>query len=393
MDENKDFIPSLTLDPSGAQSASAVQAAPTAQGVSGAAESTEQKEVPEEKLDINRLSPAEQAAVREFASKIDVNNTEQVLSYGSAAQKNIADFSGAALEKVRTKDMGEIGGELSDLVVQLKGMNFDESEKKGFKGLFKKSAQNIASLKAQYDKAETNIDKITGELEKHEVTLMKDIAMMDKMYEKNQQYFKELTMYIIAGKLRCKQLREEELPKLQQKAKETGLAEDAQAANDYANMIGRFEKKLYDLELTRMVSIQMSPQIRMIQSNDSVMAEKIRSSIVNTIPLWKSQMVLALTMHHSQQAMEAQREVNDVTNRLLQQNAEKLHQGSVEIAKESERGVVDMETLKKTNQELISTLEEVRQIQADGAQKRAEAEVELGRIEGELKQKLLELRG
>ena len=393
MDENKDFIPSLTLDPSGAQSASAVQAAPTAQGISGAAESTEQKEVPEEKLDINRLSPAEQAAVREFASKIDVNNTEQVLSYGSAAQKNIADFSGAALEKVRTKDMGEIGGELSDLVVQLKGMNFDESEKKGFKGLFKKSAQNIASLKAQYDKAETNIDKITGELEKHEVTLMKDIAMMDKMYEKNQQYFKELTMYIIAGKLRCKQLREEELPKLQQKAKETGLAEDAQAANDYANMIGRFEKKLYDLELTRMVSIQMSPQIRMIQSNDSVMAEKIRSSIVNTIPLWKSQMVLALTMHHSQQAMEAQREVNDVTNRLLQQNAEKLHQGSVEIAKESERGVVDMETLKKTNQELISTLEEVRQIQADGAQKRAEAEVELGRIEGELKQKLLELRG
>ena len=222
---------------------------------------------------------------------------------------------------------------------------------------------------------------------------MKDIAMMDKMYEKNQQYYKELTMYILAGKLKCKQLRETELPAMQAKARETNKAEDAQAANDFANMIGRFEKKLYDLELTRTISIQMAPQIRMIQSNDAVMAEKIRSSIVNTIPLWKSQMVMALTLHHSQQAMEAQRNVNDVTNRLLQQNAEKLHQGSVEIARESERGIVDIETLQKTNQELISTLEEVRQIQADGAAKRAEAEVELGRIEGELKQKLLELRG
>ena len=392
MEENKEFIPSLTLDPN----AAAAQAAPdmsfeepTAEAVAPA----KKEEVPPEKLEFERLSPAEQAAVREFAGQIDVTNSEQILNYGSAAQKNIADFSSAALSKVRTKDLGEIGDELSDLVVELQGLNFEENEKKGFLGFFKKQRQSIAALKAQYDQAEDNVDKITAELEKHEVTLMKDIAMMDKMYEKNQQYYKELTMYILAGKLKCKELRENELPEYQARARESGKAEDAQAANDFANMIGRFEKKLHDLELTRMVSIQMAPQIRMIQSNDSVMAEKIRSSIVNTIPLWKSQMVMALTLHHSQQAMEAQREVNDVTNRLLQQNAEKLHQGSVEIAKEAERGIVDIETLQKTNQELISTLEEVRQIQADGAAKRAEAEVELGRIEGELKQKLLELRG
>ena len=391
MDENKEFIPSLTLDPN----ATATQAAPdlTFEEPTAEAVAPAKQEVPPEKLEFERLSPAEQAAVRDFAGQIDVTNSEQILNYGSAAQKNIADFSGAALSKVRTKDLGEIGDELSDLVVELQGLNFEENEKKGFLGFFKKQRQSIAALKAQYDQAEDNVDKITAELEKHEVTLMKDIAMMDKMYEKNQQYYKELTMYILAGKLKCKELRETELPKLQATARETGKAEDAQAANDFANMIGRFEKKLHDLELTRMVSIQMAPQIRMIQSNDSVMAEKIRSSIVNTIPLWKSQMVMALTLHHSQQAMEAQRNVNDVTNRLLQQNAEKLHQGSVEIAKEAERGIVDIETLQKTNQELISTLEEVRQIQADGAAKRAEAEIELGRIEGELKQKLLELRG
>ena len=392
MDENKEFIPSLTLDPNAAAAQAAPEMSfeePTAEAIAPA----KKEEVPPEKLEFERLSPAEQAAVREFAGQIDVTNSEQILNYGSAAQKNIADFSGAALSKVRTKDLGEIGDELSDLVVELQGLNFEENEKKGFLGFFKKQRQSIAALKAQYDQAEDNVDKITAELEKHEVTLMKDIAMMDKMYEKNQQYYKELTMYILAGKLKCKELREKELPEYQARARESGKAEDAQAANDFANMIGRFEKKLHDLELTRMVSIQMAPQIRMIQSNDSVMAEKIRSSIVNTIPLWKSQMVMALTLHHSQQAMEAQREVNDVTNRLLQQNAEKLHQGSVEIAKEAERGIVDIETLQKTNQELISTLEEVRQIQADGAAKRAEAEVELGRIEGELKQKLLELRG
>ena len=388
MDENKEFIPSLTLDPNAAAAQAAVIEEPTAETIA-----PKKEEVPPEKLEFERLSSAEQAAVTQFAEQIDVTNSEQILNYGSAAQKNIADFSGAALGKVRTKDMGEIGEELSDLVVELQGLDFDESEKKGFLGFFKKQRQNIAALKAQYDKAEDNVDKITAELEKHEVTLMKDIAMMDKMYEKNQQYYKELTMYILAGKLKCKQLRETELPAMQAKARETNKAEDAQAANDFANMIGRFEKKLYDLELTRTISIQMAPQIRMIQSNDAVMAEKIRSSIVNTIPLWKSQMVMALTLHHSQQAMEAQRNVNEVTNRLLQQNAEKLHQGSVEIAREAERGIVDIETLQKTNQELISTFEEVRQIQADGAAKRAEAEVELGRIEGELKQKLLELRG
>ena len=391
MDESKEFIPSLTLDPNAAQTAAApaIEEPAAPEATAG-----KKEEPPAEKLDFDRLSPAEQAAVREFARQIDVTNAEQILNYGSAAQKNVADFSDAALGKVRTKDMGEIGQELSDLVVELQGLDFDEGEeKKGFFGLFKKTRQNIASLKAQYDKAETNVDKITAELEKHEVTLMKDIAMMDKLYEKNQQYYNELTMYIVAGKLRCEELRTKDLPELQRKARESGLAEDAQAANDFANMIGRFEKKIHDLELTRMISVQMSPQIRMIQSNDAVMSEKIRSSIVNTIPLWKSQMVLALTLHHSQQAMEAQREVNDVTNALLRANAEKLHQGSVDIAREAERGIVDIETLQKTNQELIATLEEVRQIQADGAQKRAAAEVELGRIEGELKQKLLELRG
>ena len=389
MAENNEFIPSLTLDPNAASAAEALSFEEPA----AAPAEAKKEEAPAEQLEFERLSSAEQAAVTQFAGQIDVTNSEQILNYGSAAQKNIADFSGAALGKVRTKDMGAIGDELADLVVELQGLDFDESEKKGFLGFFKKQRQNIAALKAQYDKAEDNVDKITAELEKHEVTLMKDIAMMDKMYEKNQQYYKELTMYILAGKLKCKQLRETELPAMQAKARETNKAEDAQAANDFANMIGRFEKKLYDLELTRTISIQMAPQIRMIQSNDSVMAEKIRSSIVNTIPLWKSQMVMALTLHHSQQAMEAQRNVNEVTNRLLQQNAEKLHQGSVEIAREAERGIVDIETLQKTNQELISTLEEVRQIQADGAAKRAEAEVELGRIEGELKQKLLELRG
>ena len=282
---------------------------------------------------------------------------------------------------------------LGDLVIELQGLNFDPEEKKGFLGLFKKTTQNIASLKAQYDKAEVNVDKIVESLEKHEVVLMKDISMMDKMYERNLEYMKELTMYIIAGKLKIEQLRNEELPKYQQKAQESGLPEDAQVANDFANMIGRFEKKIHDLELTRTISIQMSPQIRMIQNNDSLMAEKIRSSIVNTIPLWKSQMVLALSLYHSDQAMKAQREVTDVTNQLLTKNAQALHQGSVAIAKETERGIVDIETLKKTNQELISTLDEVRQIQDDGRAKRMQAEEELGRIEGELKQKLLDMRG
>jgi len=390
MDEqNKESIPSLTLDPNATATAAATMEAPSAQDIPPVSEAA----APEEAVDMSKLSPAEQAAVREFSEKIDIMNTEQIMNYGSSSQKNIADFSENALNSVRTKDLGEVGKMLSDLVVELKGMNYDESEKKGLKGLFKKSTQNIASLKAQYDKAEVNIDKIVEKLQTHEVTLMKDVAMMDKMYEKNQEYLKELTMYILAGKLKCEQLRNEELPKLEQKARESGLPEDAQAANDFANMIGRFEKKLHDLELTRMISIQMSPQIRMIQNNDNLMAEKIQSSIVNTIPLWKSQMVMALSLYHSEQAAQAQHEVSEMTNQLLEQNAQKLHQSSVAIAKESERGIVDIETLKKTNQELIATLDEVRQIQDEGRAKRAQAEVELGRIEGELKQKLLEIKG
>ena len=383
MNEEKSYIPTLTLEP-------------TAEAVAEAAAPAEEevkKDIPIERPELEKLSPAEQAAVKAFAEKIDVLNTEQVMNYGSNAQKNISEFSEAALNSVRTKDLGEVGGMLGDLVVELQGLNFDPEEKKGFLGLFKKATQNIASLKAQYDKAEVNVDKIVESLEKHEVVLMKDISMMDKMYERNLEYMKELTMYIIAGKLKIEQLRNEELPKYQQKAQESGLPEDAQAANDFANMIGRFEKKIHDLELTRTISIQMSPQIRMIQNNDSLMAEKILSSIVNTIPLWKSQMVLALSLYHSDQAMKAQREVTDVTNQLLTKNAQALHQGSVAIAKETERGIVDIETLKKTNQELISTLDEVRQIQDDGRAKRMQAEEELGRIEGELKQKLLDMRG
>ena len=281
---------------------------------------------------------------------------------------------------------------LSSLVVELKGLNEDEKPK-GIMGLFKKAEKNIAATKAKFDKAEVNVDKITQQLQQHQVVLSQDISAMDKMFELNQAYFKELTMYIIAGKLRAQQLRENELVELQKKAEKSGLPEDAQAANDFANLIGRFEKKLHDLELTRMISLQMGPQIRMIQNNDLLMTEKIQTAIVNTIPLWKQQMVLALSMYHSQQAMEASHAVSEVTNDLLQHNAEALHTGSVEVAKESERGIVDLETLKKTNQHLIDTLEEVRKIQDDGRARRAEAEAELGRIEGELKRKLLEMKG
>ena len=376
------YIPSLTLEPN---AAAAVEEAPAPQAV--------KEDIPVEKPELSKLSPAEQAAVKEFAEKIDILNTEQVMNYGSAAQKNITEFSDAALNSVRTKDLGEVGDMLSDLVIELKGLNFEPEEKKGLRGLFKKTSQNIASLKAQYDKAEVNVDKIVESLETHEITLMKDISMMDKMYERNQEYMKELTMYILAGKIKIEHLRSVELPEIQAKARQSGLPEDAQAANDFANMIGRFEKKIHDLELTRTISIQMSPQIRMIQNNDTLMAEKIRSSIVNTIPLWKSQMVMALSLHHSEQAMKAQREVTDVTNELLTKNAQALHQGSVSIAREAERGIVDLETLKKTNQELIATLDEVRQIQDDGRARRAQAEEELGRIEGELKQKLLDMKG
>ena len=395
MSEEKSFIPALTLEPNAAQTEAAVEEAPVEekQAEQTPVEEKQAEQTPVEKLDISSLSPAEQAAVRDFSEKIDIKNTDQVMNYGSAAQKNISEFSDAALSSVKTKDLGECGDMLSELVVELKGLNFDEEEKKGFFGLFKKASQTIAEKKAQFDKAEVNVDKIVEELEKHEITLMKDISMMDKMYEKNEEYMKELTMYILAGKLKIEHLRNVELPEYVAKAKETGLPEDAQAANDFANLIGRFEKKIHDLELTRTISVQMAPQIRMVQNNDSLMAEKIRSSIVNTIPLWKNQMVLALSLYHSEQAMQAQRNVTDVTTELLMKNAKTLHQGSVNVAKESERGIVDMETLKQTNLELIATLDEVRQIQDDGRARRAQAEDELARIEGELKDKLLEMKG
>ena len=386
---SEEFIPTLTLDPNA--TAAAVEEAPKEEEV--VQEEAKEEEIPVEKLSLDSLSPAEQAAVMNFAQQIDIQNTEQIINYGSAAQKNISEFSDAALSSVRSKDLGEVGNMLSDLVVELQGLNFEPEEKKGLLGLFKKGTQNIASLKAQYDKAEINVDKVVEELEKHEVTLLKDISMMDKMYDKNSEYQKELTMYILAGKLRVEQLRKEELPKYVAKAQESGLPEDAQAANDFANLIGRFEKKLHDLELTRMISVQMAPQIRMVQNNDSLMSEKIRSSIVNTIPLWKNQMVMALALYNSEQAMKAQNEVTNVTNQLLEKNAQALHQGSVTIAKEAERGIVDIETLRKTNLELIATLDEVRQIQNDGRAKRAAAEEELARIENELNQKLLSMKG
>lgn len=384
-EKNTDYVPSLTLDPTSAEAPSAPLMATTELQIAEAEQAAAA-------LDINRLSEPEQLAVKEFSNKIDITDSNVVLQYGANAQKNIAEFSSSTLNSVRTKDMGEVGNMLSNLVVELKGFNYEEKQK-GLKGLFKKGQNQIAAMKVQYDKAEVNVNKITSMLENHQVTLLKDISMLDKMYDMNQAYFKELTMYILAGKQKLRECQENELKALQKRAEETGQPEDAQAANDYANMCNRFDKKLHDLELTRIISIQMAPQIRLIQNNDSLMVEKIQSSIVNTIPLWKSQMVLGLGLHHSQQAMEAQRNVTDVTNELLKKNSETLKMGSVEIAKESERGIVDIETLKITNQNLIDTIDEVREIQVEGSRKRREAELELGRIEGELKQKLLDLRG
>jgi len=382
-----EYTPKLTLTPDMEVPALTL----TPENEAAAAEKAQEDAVTAS-LDISQLTEAEQKAVNEFAKQIDITDTNAVLQYGAAAQKNIADFSGTTLNNIRTKDMGQVGDMLSNLVVELKGFNFSPEEKKGLKGLFRKATNHIAVLKAQYDKAEVNVDKITEMLESHQITLLKDVAVLDKMYKLNQTYFKELAMYILAGKQRLAEVRENELVALQKKAEESGLPEDAQAANDFANMCNRFEKKIHDLELTRMVSIQMAPQIRLIQNNNSLMIEKIQTSIVNTIPLWKSQMVLALSMYHSQQAMEAQRSVTNVTNELLRKNAEALKMGSIDAARESERGIVDLETLKHTNQMLIETLESVRQIQAEGTQKRREAEAELGRIEGELRQKLLDIR-
>ena len=387
MAENTPYIPTLTLTPDTSSNTPATAA--IALEAAKAAEAAAVPAAPQ--MDMSELSELEQKAVLDFAEKIDITDSQTVLTYGATAQKNIADFSGNALENVRTKDLGEVGDQLSSLVVQLKSMNFGETEKKGLFGIRRKIQIQIEELKAQYSKAETNVDKIVEMLEGHQRLLLKDVAVLDRMYDLNQDYFKELTMYILAGKKKLEECRNVVLPELQKKAVESGKPEDAQATNDYQNMITRFEKKIYDLELTRVISIQMAPQIRLIQNNDTLMIEKIQTSIVNTIPLWKSQMVLALGMHHSQQAMQAQREVTDMTNELLKKNAEKLKTGSIEVARESERGIVDIQTLTQTNQTLIDTLEEVRSIQVEGSKKRAEAELELNRMEAELKKKLLEL--
>ena len=372
-------IPTLTLEPE----APATPATPAPEPV--------KPEVEPVKLDDSMLTEEEKKVVEEFSKKIDVMDSTMILQYGAAAQKNVASFSENALASVRSKDLGEVGKSLSELVVELKGFG-QEEEKKGFLGLFKKAGTKLETMKAQYSKVESNVDKISRELEQHQVVLMKDIAMFDQMYELNLKYYKELTMYILAGKKKLEDVRATELPALKAKAEQTGAQEDAQRYNDMAQMCDRFEKKIHDLELTRVISIQMGPQTRLLQNNDTLMVEKIQSSLVNTIPLWKSQMVLALGLEHSRQATAAQSAVTEMTNELLKKNADMLKMGTIQTAKEAERSIVDIETLQHTNQQLIDTLDEVLNIQREGAEKRRAAEVELGKIEGELKQKLMELR-
>ena len=342
-------------------------------------------------IDDSMLSEAEKKVVDDFSKKIDISDSQMVLQYGVAAQKGVASFSENALSNVRNKDLGEIGDTLTNLTIEVRNLG-QEEEEKGLFGFFKKTGNRMEAMKVQYSKAETNVEKIARELEQHQRVLMKDIAMFDQMYDLNLKYYKELTMYIIAGKKKLAEVQTTQLEELRQKAERTGAQEDAQAYNDLVQMCDRFEKKLHDLELTRMVSIQMGPQVRMLQNNDTVMVEKIQSSLVNTIPLWKSQMVLALGLENSRKATAAQSAVTNATNELLRKNAEMLKMGTIATAKEAERSIIDIETLQHTNQQLISTLDEVIQIQREGAQKRKEAEVELGRIEGELRQKLLELR-
>lgn len=346
----------------------------------------------EEMLDDAKLNDAEKKQVNDFSETIDIMQANAILNYGSAAQKKITDFSDAALKNVKTRDLGEIGDLLGQLVGELKDADPNQKEeKKGIFGFFKKGADKVSNFKIKYDNAEKNVDKIASILEDHQIQLLKDVSLLDQLYERNQQNSKELSMYIIAGKKRLQEVRENELPKLIAKAKQTGLPEDAQAANDLSQACDRFEKKIYDLELTRQVAVQMGPQIRLLQNNDTLMTEKIQSTIVNTIPLWKNQIVLSLGISHSKEAIQAEREVNDMTNKLLKKNAETLHQATVETAKESERGIVDIETLTHTNEELIKTLDEVIAIQKDGREKRRAAEAELTRIENELNKKLLEI--
>ena len=369
-------VPTLTLDP-----------------VEAPAEEKQPEPVeapaPEQQV---RLTPEEQAMVDSFAQKIDITNSQQVLQYGSACQKKIGDFSEAALSKVSTKDLGEVGDMITDLIGELKSFDANEEQQKGIMGFFKKKTSQLDALKTKYDKTETNVEKIQSMLEAHQVQLLKDIAMLDKMYELNMAYFKELSMYILAGKKKLAEVRANELQQAMDKAKQSGLPEDAQAARDLADQCERLEKKLYDLELTRNISLQMGPQIRLLQNNNTMMAEKIQSTIVNTIPLWKSQMVLALGIEHSAQAAKAQREVTDMTNELLRKNADILKTATIDTAKESERGIVDLETLKHTNESLISTFDEVLKIQTEGREKRRNAEAEMQRMEDELKKKLLEIR-
>ena len=385
LDLNVPAAPSLTLD--------AAPAAPTLTLDPAADEKiiAESKKATPVQVEDTPLSPEEQKMVNDFAEKIDITNSQMVLQYGAASQKKLSDFSETALSRVKTKDMGETGELITNLISELQGFDATTEQPKGIFGFFKKTSNSIEQLKTRYDSADKNVERIKAQLEDHQVTLMKDITMLDKMYELNLVYFKELTMYILAGKKKLEQVRNTDLKAAQEKAQRTQLPEDAQAARDLADLCDRFEKKLYDLELTRNVSIQMGPQIRLIQSNDTMMAEKIQTTIVNTIPLWKNQMVLALGIAHSQQAMQAERAVTDATNELLRKNAATLKQGTIDIAKESERGIVDIETLQQTNKQLIETLDELNKIRAEGKVKRANAEQELGRIEGELRSKLLEI--
>ena len=372
--ENMPTAPTLTLDPFQEEKQAAVPA---------------EKQDPV--MDDAILTPEEKQTVMQFAQQIDLTNSQMILQYGAGTQKKMADFSENALENVRTKDMGEIGELLTGVVKELK--DFDEEEEKGFLGFFKRSGNKVNAMKAKYAKAETNINQIVKVLDSHQVQLLKDVALLDKMYELNLTYFKELTMYILAGKQKLNEVRTTKLAEMIRRAQTTGAAEDAQAARDLESMCSRFEKKIHDLELTRQISIQTAPQIRLVQSNDTTMVEKIQSTILNTIPLWKSQMVLALGVEHSAQAAQAQREVTDMTNELLKKNAEKLKMATLETARESERGIVDMETLKATNESLISTLDEVLKIQQEGRQKRKEAEIEMQKMENDLKQKLLQVQG
>ena len=369
-----DTIPSLTLEPE-LESAEIVPVQP---------------EPPQPKPEEPVLSPAEQKMVADFAAKIDVENTAQILQYGAGTQKKMADFSDAALANVRTQDLGEVGDLIVSVVGELKG--FDAEESKGFLGFFRKQADKLDSMKTKFAKAETNVAKIGDALQQHQVRLLKDSAVLDQMYKQNLAYFKELTMYILAGKQKLTETRSGKLAELQAKAQLSGLAEDAQAARDLSDKCDRFEKKIHDLELTRAISIQTAPQIRMIQNNDNVMVEKIQTTLMNTIPLWKNQMVLALGIAHSSEAAAAQKQVTDITNALLKQNAEKLHMASIETAKEAERGIVDIETLKQTNAKLIQTFDDVMKIQADGRAKRLAAETEMLKMENDLKQKLLQIR-